>query len=56
MVVDAIDRVTSGSSLASKALLRSDVIGTALAAELFAIVDAVYMSDSVDEVRLWSRS
>jgi hypothetical protein len=54
MVVDALDRATSGSPLVGAALKRSDVIGTPLAPQVFAIVDAVYMSDSADEVRHWS--
>jgi hypothetical protein len=54
MVVDALNRVTSGSSLVGTSLKRSDVIGTPLAPTVFAIVDAVYMSDSAGELRLWS--
>jgi hypothetical protein len=54
MVVDALDRATSRSPLVGAALKRSDVIGTALAPQVFAIVDAVYMSDSADEVRHWT--
>jgi len=54
MVVDATDRATSDSSLVETALKRSDVIGTPLARQVFVIVDAVYMSDSVAEVRHWT--
>ncbi len=54
MVVDALDRATSGSPLVGTALKRSDVIGTSLAPQVFAVVDAVYMSDGVGEVRHWS--
>lgn len=54
MVVDALGRVTSGSPLVGTALKRSDVIGTPLAPQVFAVVDAVYMSHSVGEVRHWS--
>ena len=52
-VVDALNRATSGSILVGTALKRSDVIGSPLAPQLFAIVDAVYMSDSAGEVRHW---
>jgi hypothetical protein len=54
MVVDALNRATSGSPLVGTALKRSDVIGTPLAPQVFAIVDAVYMSESASEVRHWS--
>ena len=54
MVVDALNRATSGSPLVGAALKRSDVIGTPLAPQVFAIVDAVHMSESTDEVRHWS--
>jgi len=55
MVVDALSRVTSGSPLVGTALKRSDVIGTPLEPQVFAIVDAVYMSDSACELRHWSQ-
>jgi hypothetical protein len=56
MVVDAQDRLTSGGDLASMALKRSDVIGTTLAPQVFAIVDAIYMGDSrLNELREWGR-
>lgn len=54
MVVDAVDRITSGSPLVGTALMRTDVIGTPLAPQAFAIIDAVYMSDVVAELRRWS--
>jgi hypothetical protein len=54
MVVDAVGRVTSDSPLMGAALNRADVIGTPLAPQVFAIVDAVYMSPSGDEIRGWS--
>jgi hypothetical protein len=54
MVVDAVNRVTSESALVGTALKRADVIGTPLAPQVFAIVDAVFMSDSAREVRHWS--
>lgn len=54
MVVDAINRATSASPLVGTALKRSNVIGTLLAPQVVAIVDAVYMSDSAGEVRHWS--
>ena len=54
MVVDAVNRATSGSPLLGTALKRSEVIGTPIAAQVFAVIDAVYMSDSANEVRSWS--
>lgn len=56
MVVDARDRLMSGSDLVSAALKRSDVIGTTLAPQVFALVDAIYMGDSrLDELQEWGR-
>jgi hypothetical protein len=46
MVVDALNRAPSGSPLVGMALKRSDVIGSPLAPHVFAIVDAVFMSNS----------
>jgi hypothetical protein len=54
IVVDALNRATSGSPLVGTALKRMDVIGTPLATQVFAIVDAVYMSDSASEMRCWN--
>jgi hypothetical protein len=54
MVVDALNRAISERPLVGTGLKRSEVIGTPLAPQVFAIVDAVYMSDSADEIRTWS--
>jgi hypothetical protein len=55
MVVDAKDRPTASSDLVGKALARTDVIGTPLAAQIFEIVDAVYLGDAtLDELRGWT--
>lgn len=51
MVVDAVDRITSSGPLVGTALKRTDVIGTPLATQAFAIIDAVYMSDLAAELR-----
>lgn len=58
MVVDADDRMPPGNddSPFGTAFKRSDVIGTSLAAQVFAIVDAIYMSGSAVEVRPWSEN
>jgi hypothetical protein len=54
MIVDARDRLSSHGDLVSAALKRSDVIGTALAPQIFAVVDAIYMGDSrLEELREW---
>jgi hypothetical protein len=55
MVVDALGRATSESPPFGTALKRSGVIGTPLATQVFALVDAVYMSDSASEVRHWAK-
>jgi hypothetical protein len=53
MVVDAQDRLTSGS-LFGAALSRTDVIGTPLASQVFALVDALFMGDPrLDELHHW---
>jgi hypothetical protein len=54
IVVDAENRATSESPLVGTALKRTEVIGTPIAAQVFAVVDAVYMSDGVGDVRSWS--
>jgi hypothetical protein len=54
MVVDASDRVTSNSPLVGTRLKRADVIGTPLAPQVFAVIDAVYMAAELDELRSWS--
>jgi hypothetical protein len=45
MVIDAGDRPAAKGELASAALNRADVIGTPLAAQVFALVDAIYEQD-----------
>lgn len=55
MVVDAHHRLPPDEkSNFDMAFKRSDVIGTSLAPEVFAIVDAIYMSDSAEKLRRWS--
>jgi hypothetical protein len=45
MIIDAADRPDAKGDLARTALARSDVVGTPLAAQVFAIVDAIYEQD-----------
>jgi hypothetical protein len=45
MVIDAAERPRAKGDLARNALARTDVVGTALAAQVFALVDAVYEQD-----------
>jgi len=45
MVVNAADRSAANGNLASTALAREDVIGTPMAANVFALVDAIYLQD-----------
>ena len=54
MVIDAGERPVSKSKLANAALSREDVIGTPIAQTVFAISDAVYMTEGVKELRSWS--
>ena len=54
MVVDAVERATSGSPLVGTSMMRSDLIGTPLADQVFALIDAIYLSQSASEVRSWS--
>jgi hypothetical protein len=57
MVVDALGRLPCGDELAGAALERKEVIGTPLAPQVFAVVDAIYMGDPrLEEVRAWSGS
>ena len=45
MVIDAGDRPAAKGGLAGTALARVDVVGTPLAAQVFALVDAIYEQD-----------
>jgi hypothetical protein len=45
MVIDAADRAKSKGELVRAGLARADVIGTPFAAQVFAIVDAIYEQD-----------
>jgi hypothetical protein len=45
MVIDAADRPAAKGELSRTALARTDVIGTPLAAQVFAIADAIYEQD-----------
>jgi hypothetical protein len=55
MVVDAEGRPPASSDLVANALARVDVIGSPLAAQVFEIVDAVYLGDAtLDELRRWT--
>jgi hypothetical protein len=54
MVIDAANRPVSESSAAGQALRRDQVIGTPLADDVFAIVDAVFAKEPrLEEVRSW---
>ncbi len=43
------------SEIASSGSLRDDIIGTDLAPHIFAIIDAVYMSENMKDIRDWSQ-
>jgi len=45
MVIDAHGRPAENGSLANTAMRRDDVIGTPLAAHVFAMTDAIYEQD-----------
>ncbi|KQY64915.1 MULTISPECIES: hypothetical protein [unclassified Brevundimonas] len=44
-IIDAPDRAFSMSPVVGEALSRSDVVGTKLADEVFAIIDAIWLQD-----------
>jgi hypothetical protein len=46
MVVDAAGRPTADSDLVGSALRREEVLGTAIADQAFAVVDAVWLQDA----------
>ena len=45
MIIDATDRGISTSPMVGESLTRAEVIGTPLAKEVFAIVDAIWLQD-----------
>ena len=53
-IVDAGDRPVSKSSLAEKALARSEIVDTPIAPDILAMIDVIYQSESVSELRDWS--
>ena len=54
MVVDAHGRMRAEGELFAKSFKRSEVIGTPLALQLFALVDCIYLSDKrLDELHQW---
>ena len=56
MVVDAEGRLASAGDLAASALKRSEVIGTPLAPQVFALIDAICLGDQrLGELREWGR-
>ncbi len=55
MVVDSQGRQAARGELASSHLKRSEVIGTPIAPQVFAIIDAIYLGDSrLQEIRNWA--
>ena len=56
MVVDAAGRVSADSDVVGSSLKRSDVIGTPLVSQVFALVDAICAGDPrLDELWAWCR-
>jgi len=54
VVVDTQSRLTSAGDLADSALKRSEIMGTPIAPQVFALIDAIYMRDPrLDEIRMW---
>lgn len=45
MVIDGEDRLASKRSVCGRAMRRAEVVGTALAGEVFALVDALWLTD-----------
>lgn len=54
IVVNATNRSSDYSSVAHSGFLREEVIGTPIAEQVFAIVDAIYMSQGMNEIRSWT--
>jgi hypothetical protein len=53
-IVDATDRPTANSELVGRVFTRHQVVATTLADQVFAIADAIFMTDArLDEVRTW---
>jgi hypothetical protein len=53
-IVDGADRSITNSKLVGRSFTRAEVINTPLAGQVFAIADAVFMTDPrLDEVRTW---
>jgi hypothetical protein len=53
-IVDATDRPTANSELVGRVFTRHEVVATTLADQVFAIADAIFMTDArLDEVRTW---
>ena len=46
MIIDASDRSVATSPLVGRALTRDEVIGTPLAADVFRILDAIWLQDN----------
>jgi len=54
MIADAQGRLTSGGDLSDSELKRSEIVGTPLAPQVFALVDAIYMGNPrLDQIRTW---
>jgi hypothetical protein len=52
MVIDSASRPVAASELVDRALCRGEVIGTALADQAFAIVDAIWLQEPrIEEVK-----
>ena len=46
MVIDAQEKLSKYSDLAGTALQRDEVIGSALADQVFAVIDAIWLQDA----------
>lgn len=55
MVQNSNEAIQDFRSVAGNGSLRDDIIGTELAPHIFAIIDAVYMSENLKEIRDWSQ-
>ena len=45
MVIDGEDRLARKRSVCSRAMRRAEVVGTPMAGEVFALVDALWLTD-----------
>ncbi len=54
MVINFNDRAADYTKIAKNGFERNEIINTQISTQLFALVDAVYMSNELIEIRSWT--